>query len=300
MADDRGWLHGVLTAILTPFDLEGRLTLDVMPALLDFQRAAGIDGVMVCGTNGEGTALSVEERKRCLEAVMEHRGSLKVIAGTGATSPTDALELTRHAADLGVDAALLLPPFFYKSPPVAGLASYFLQILDAVDIPILLYNIPQMTSLPISNALIDLLAGHARLAGIKDSSGDWQRTDEMIRQYPQLQIFAGSDYLAAQCFREGGAGVISGGANPFPEALVAVRDAFNSGDVAKLGEAQNRLNGMLDILVRYPLIAASKTVLAHRGLPRMGVRPSLVNLTADEEAAMLAEFQTAGFPISRD
>ena len=295
MPDDIARLHGALTAILTPFDLEGGLTLDTMPALLDFQRAAGIDGVVVCGTNGEGTALSVEERKRCLEVVMKRRGSLQVIAATGATSPTDALELTQHAAGLGVDAVLLLPPFFYKSPPVAGLAAYFLPILDAVEVPILLYNIPQMTAVPISDALIDLLAGHPRLAGIKDSAGDWQRTDALIRRYPKLRIFAGSDYLAAQCLRSGGAGVVSGGANPFPEMLAAVRDAFNSGDAAQLDAAQNRLDAMLDILVRYPLIGASKSVLAHRGLPRMGVRPSLVNLTADEEAAMLAEFTAAGF-----
>jgi len=287
-------VQGVLTAILTPFDREGRLVLEMMPALLEFQRAAGIDGVVVCGTNGEGTSLSVEERKQTLEKVMQHRGSLQVVAATGATSVTDALELTRHAAEQGADAALLLPPFFYKEPPARGLAAYFLPILDAVELPILLYNIPQMTAVPISDALLDHLADHPRLAGIKDSAGDWLRTEEFIANYPRLRTFAGSDYLAARCMRAGGAGCVSGGANPFPDLLVAVRDAFLSGDMARTDAAQARLDQMLDILVRYPFVGASKSVLARRGLPRMGVRPTLVSLTSSEEADMIEEFQAAG------
>ena len=107
-----------------------------------------------CGTNGEGTSLSVDERKRCLEVVMEHRGGLQVIAGTGATSIVDALELTRHAADLGVDAALLLPPFFYRVPPPPGwprtsILSWMQPTSPSRS------NIPQMTSVPISDALLD-------------------------------------------------------------------------------------------------------------------------------------------------
>ena len=107
-------LRGVLTAILTPFDAAGNLALPHFPALLDFQQAAGIDGVVVCGTNGEGTSLSVVERKRVLETVMAHRGNLTVIAGTGAASVTDAVDLTRHAAEVGADAALILPSFFFQ------------------------------------------------------------------------------------------------------------------------------------------------------------------------------------------
>src|SRR5262245_57715143 len=117
-------LRGLITAILTPFDDKGRLALEHYPALLDFQRRAGVDGVVVCGTNGEGTSLSVAERKQALETVMEHRGNLTVVAGTGAASPVDAVELTRHAAEVGANAALVLPPFFFKNPTTEGLANY--------------------------------------------------------------------------------------------------------------------------------------------------------------------------------
>jgi 4-hydroxy-tetrahydrodipicolinate synthase len=289
-------LRGLLTAILTPFDLNGRLTLEHMPALLDFQRGAGIDGVVVCGTNGEGTSLSVEERKRALETTLEHRGGLTVIAGTGAASVPDAVELTHHAARAGADGVLVLPPFFFKNPTAQGLAAYFNAVLDAADVPVLLYNIPQLSGVAITDALLDLLADAPNLAGVKDSAGDWARTQEFLTRYPHLRIFPGSDYLAAQSWAAGSAGCISGGANPFPEVVAAVRDAHRADPGGAAREAaQARLTAVTDILRRYPLIGVSKSVLAHRGLPRLGVRPPLVSLTTAQEESLLAELRAGRF-----
>jgi 4-hydroxy-tetrahydrodipicolinate synthase len=295
-------LRGLLTAIVTPFDLEGRLALEAMPALLEFQRHAGIDGVVVCGTNGEGTSLSVEERKRLLETVLEHRQDLTVIAGTGATSLTDALDLTRHAAEVGADAALVLPPFFFKEPTDEGLAAFFRPILDAADLPILLYNIPPFTAVSITDGVLNRLAGHPNLAGVKDSGGDWARTQALLANYPDLVIFPGSDYQAMQGYLAGAAGSISGGANPFPEIVAAVRDACrpdlaHKTEALSPEEAQARLTRMTDILRGYPLIAFSKSVLAHRGLPRLGVRPPLINLTPAQESSLIDELRAAGFPF---
>ena len=197
-------LRGLLTAILTPFDAQGNLALEHFPALLDFQRKAGVDGVIVCGTNGEGTSLSTSERKQALETVLARGEGLTVIAGTGATSITDAVELTRHAADAGADAVLVLPPFFFKNPDARGVADYFLQVMDAADIPVLLYNIPQHSAVPITDAVLERLIKQPNLAGIKDSAGVWEDTLHYITAYPQLRIFAGSDRLAYQSFRHGG------------------------------------------------------------------------------------------------
>ena len=116
-------LHGLLTAILTPFDARGTLALEHFPALLDFQRRAGVDGVIVCGTNGEGTSLSTNERKQALETVLANRQDLAVVAGTGSASLTEAIELTQHAAQSGADAVLVLPPFFFKNPDAGALRS---------------------------------------------------------------------------------------------------------------------------------------------------------------------------------
>lgn len=289
-------LRGLLTAILTPFDRQGDLALQHIPALLDFQRRVGVDGVVVCGTNGEGASLSVEERMRTLEAILASRERMLVIAATGAASITDTLALTRHAAEAGADAALVLPPFYFKAPTTEGLAAWFLRVLDAADLPVMLYNIPQQSAVAISHELLDRLIGHPNLAGLKDSTGDRASTEGFISRYPQLRVFAGSDRLASRSYASGGAGGISGGANAFPEVVAAVRDAYQTdAGGPRTQEAQARLNALIDIVVRYPLIAVSKSVLAHRGLPRMSVRPPLVDLTPAQEDALLAELRTAGF-----
>ena len=288
-------LSGLLTAIFTPFDLQGNLALDLYEPLLEFQRSAGITGVVVCGTNGEGTSLSVSERKACLESVLAQRGDFTVIAGTGAASVTDAVELTRHAAAAGADAALVLPPFFFKSPSARGLANYFIKVLDSADLPIMLYNIPQFSAVPITDELMEMLAGHPNLAGVKDSAGDLTRTIEFIARYPSLRIFAGSDRLALDCYTNGGAGCISGGANAFPEVVAAVGNAFRSGNLEDAVEAQSRLDRLIDITIRYPFITSARAVIANRGLPGLGVRPPLTLLPPDQEQNLIAELREAGF-----
>jgi len=288
-------LRGLSTAILTPFDAHGDLKLEHMPSLLDFQRQAGIDGVVVCGTNGEGTSLSVTERKQTLEAVMAHRGGLLVVAATGAASVTDAVDLTGHAETVGADGALVLPPIFYKSPTSQGLADYFRRVMDAADLPCLLYNIPQFSAITITDEVLALLADHPNLTGIKDSTGDWTSTSHFITAYPQLRIFPGSDRVLARGLAAGAAGAISGGANAFPELIVAVHTAYEAQpDGQDATEAQKRLDGVIDITVRYPLVAVSKSVIANRGLPRLSVRSPLVDLSRTQEESLLVELRAAG------
>jgi 4-hydroxy-tetrahydrodipicolinate synthase len=289
-------LQGVLTAIVTPFAANGDLALEHMPALLEFQRQAGIDGVVVCGTNGEGTSLSVDERKRTLEAVLADRGGLKVIAATGAANLPDTIELTRHAASAGADGALVLPPFFFKQPTVQGLAAWFAQVLEAADLPILLYNIPHQSAIAISDELIGLLSDHANLSGIKDSAGDWDVTAHTIARWPQLRVFAGSDRLGARiAHTPAAAGSISGTANPFPEIIAGIHRAHAQDPHGNGAEAaQQRADALIDILLRYPLIAVSKSIMAHRGLPRLAVRSPLIDLTSAQEESLLAELHVAG------
>ena len=126
-------IQGSMAALLTPFRENGEMWLEPIPDLLQFQRERGNVGVVSGGTNGEATSLSVSERKSLLEKLLEHKQELFVIAGTGATSIADALDLTKHAADAGADAALVLPPFFVKNPSVEGLRNYFLPLLDCSE-----------------------------------------------------------------------------------------------------------------------------------------------------------------------
>lgn len=289
-------LNGLHTAIFTPLDLHGEFKPEHYPALLAFQRNAGTDGVAVCGTNGEGVSLSINERKLALETAIRHRETLTIIAGTGATSVVDAVDLTRHAAASGADAALVLPPFFFKAPSAQGLADYFRSIMDSADIPVLLYNIPQFTAVPITDELLKLLADHPNLAGIKDSAGDWNRTLDLITRYPRLKIFTGSDRLLADGYTHGAAGCISGGANAFPEVLAAVRNAYfadPTGDGARA--EQVRFDKLIDITIKYPFISSTKSIIANRGLPRLGVRPPLTILSHEKEQELIGKLRAANF-----
>lgn len=285
-------LNGLHTAIITPFDRHGDLKLECVPSLLEYQRRAGIDGVVVCGTNGEGTSLSINERKSLLETMLEHRGGLKVIAGTGAGNLPETLELTKHAAESGADAALVLPPFFLKKITDEGLANWFRSVLDSADLPVLLYNIPQMTSIPITDGVLERLDGHPKLAGLKDSTGDWNSFSHYAETYPQLQIFCGSDLIAGKAWSSGAAGSISGTANSFPELCGAIRDAFRTGK--NVQEAQDRLTSVCRILLEYSFISNNKTVMASRGLPETFVRAPLADMTQEQTSKMLEELRDSG------
>lgn len=289
-------LSGLFTAIFTPLTLDGKLALEHFPALLEFQRNAGVDGVAVCGTNGEGFSLSVDERKRTIDAAISNRGTLTIIAGTGASSVTDAVDLTKYAASAGADAVLVLPPFFVKAPSDQGLADYFKAVLNAADIPVILYNIPQFTAVPITDGLLELLKGEANVAGIKDSAGDWSRTRDLIERYPHLRIYTGSDRLLADGYTHGAAGCISGGANAFPEVLAGVRNAWFADSTGALARAeQKRFDQLIDITIKYPFISSTKSIIANRGLPRLGVRPPLTVLDKEHEETLIRELKHANF-----
>lgn len=283
-------VRGILTAMVTPFDEAGELTFDALPQFLEFQRRHGIDGVVVAGTNGEGVSLAANERMRLLEAVMAQRGSMSVIAGTGACAVTDAVALTRHAGACGADAVLVLPPFFVRAPTAEGLAAYFGAVLDAARVPVLLYHIPQFTAVEITPALVELLAGHPRLAGIKDSEGDWETTQAWIAR-DGFVTFAGSDPLLSRALAAGAVGGISGTANAFPELVSAVYRAHSDGQ--DTAPSQRRLDAAIELLAGFPPFAVNKSVLAMRGLPHMCVRPPLVPLATDQEQRLAAALRRA-------
>ncbi len=290
-------LYGILTAIFSPINRQSELQLDLFAPLLEFQKNAGVNGLVICGTNGEGTSLTVAERKLALDTVLgsSHVNGMTIVAGTGAASVNDAIELTQHAAKVGADAVLVLPPFFFKGPSAQGLADYFRKVMDSADLPVLLYNIPKFTAVPITNEVLDLLADHPNLAGVKDSAGVLPRTLEMISRYSDLKIFSGSDSIAADCLIGGGAGCVSGGANAFPELVVAVLNGFVRDSEAGARQAQERLNELIEITSRYPFISNGKAIIANRGLPRLGVLPPLTLMPEDTEHHLISELTDHAF-----
>ncbi|HSV73298.1 MAG TPA: dihydrodipicolinate synthase family protein [Chthonomonadales bacterium] len=277
--------RGLYTAMVTPFDARGAVDPGPLADFLAFQHESGVEGVVVGGTNGEGQSLSVVERMALLEAVLGRRGALGVIAATGAASAIDAATLTRHASGAGADAALVLPPFFFPEPESTGVAAALRLALEASDIPVLLYHIPQVARVGVTPAVADQLEGHPRLAGIKDSSGCTESIRAFSRR-PGWQVYVGEDRLASRTAELGAAGVISGTANAFPELVAAA--------VKREAGAQERLDAVLDVIGKFPAFGANRAILRASGFWLGPPRAPLIALTAEQERELIDALRALG------
>lgn len=287
-------LSGVYAAAVTPMRPDGRLDLPALQGHLRRLTAQGLTGVLLMGTTGEGTSLSLDERTDLLRAAVEADTSLRIMAGTGTPSLLDTITATREAFALGVDHALLLPPYYYKGVSAQGLADYFRRVLDAA-VPegrgVLLYHIPQVSGVGISTELLDLLADEIgeRIIGLKDSSGDLAHACMLTARYPALRVFVGSDSLLLDALRCGVSGAITAGANVLTPLLAALYSGYHAGsDDEALHTQQNKLSAARAVLDAYPPFPASlKRLLADQhGDMQPDVRPPLVMLASSNGATL--------------
>ncbi|WP_299644931.1 dihydrodipicolinate synthase family protein [uncultured Chloroflexus sp.] len=288
-------IQGIISAMLTPFTSDvGPVDYEWLPGYVQFLADGGMHGVLALGTTGEGPSMSVAERIRTLEIIMQHRSELSVIAGTGCAALTDTIALSRAAVELGVDAILVMPPFYIKQPSETGILAYFRALCDALpaDARVMLYHIPQVTGVPITTTIIDgLLDSHpGQFFGLKDSSGDWEHSKMLIDRYPQLRIFTGSDRLIARALADGAAGAITALSSAFPRLARAVFDAYhNGGDVSA---AQARLSAVRDLIDPINTPTALKAALAWTSnLPETALRLPLMPLSNEEAAALRAAYE---------
>lgn len=291
-------LTGVISAMLTPFVSNvGPVDYEWVPDYLRFLERGGLAGTLVLGTTGEGPSLGMAERERMIDLVVEHRGNLFVIAGTGCAALTETIALSRYALDRGAAAVLVMPPFYFKSPSEAGVLAYYRALCDALpaDARVLLYHIPSVTGVPITPGVIEgLLASHAgQFYGIKDSSGDIAHTSGLITRYPQLQIYSGSDRQMQNALAAGGKGVITAMASTFPTLASAVFDAHTRGGAVTA--AQERLTAVRALIDPLNTPSMLKAALPWTsGLPRTSARTPLVDLDADATAQLQAALLELG------
>lgn len=288
-------LPRVVPAAITPFSDGGaELQLGFIPQHLAYLEHRGADGVLTLGTNGEGVSLSLQERKDVIDAVLMHRGRLKIFAGTGCAALPETIELSQYAIERGADVVMIVPPFYFKQIEAAGLIAYYQAVLEALpqERKVILYNIPATSGVEIGDELVDaLVARHPeRLLGIKDTSGKLERTRRYVERYPQLAIYNGNDSNTAGAAQAGVTGAISAAANIFPDFVAWVfREYENGGDVAK---AQEELTGVRNLIAKFPSQSAIKHLLhLVAGLPLTHVRPPLRDLTDDEAKALAQEFE---------
>ena len=292
-------LPRVVPAAVTPFSQGGvELQLDFIPQHMAYLEHRGADGLLTLGTNGEGVSLSLQERKDMIDAVLTHRGRLRIFAGTGCTALPETIELSRYAIERGADAVLIVPPFYFKSIDAPGLIAYYEAVLSALpnERKVILYNIPAKSGVEISDELVDaLVERHSdRLLGIKDTSGELERTTRFVERFPQLAVYNGNDGNTAGAAAAGVAGAISAAANAFPDLVAWVfREHERGGDVE---QAQTELTAVSELIARYPSRSAIKHLLhIVANLPLTHVRPPLRDLTEREAAALAKDIEALPF-----
>ncbi len=274
-------LQGSLVAIVTPMFDDGSLDLAALRALIDFHVNAGTDGIVIVGTTGESPTVDVGEHCLLIQTTVEHvNGCIAVVAGTGANSTSEAIELTAKAKALGVDACLLVTPY-YNKPSQEGLYQHFAAIAAAVDIPQILYNVPGRTSCDISNDTVLRLAGIRNIVGIKDATGGIERgTDLLLRVPKDFAIYSGDDATGIALMLLGSQGVISVTANVAPKLMHEMCVAAMAGNVKKACEINAKLFGLHQKLFIEANPIPVKWVLQQMGLIKTGIRLPMVNLSA--------------------
>jgi 4-hydroxy-tetrahydrodipicolinate synthase len=287
-------LTGSLVAIVTPMFDDGRLDLVALRALIDWHIDAGTDGIVIVGTTGESPTVDVDEHCLLIKTTVEHvAGRIKVIAGTGANSTSEAIELTAKAKSLGVDACLLVTPY-YNKPSQEGLYQHFAAVAAAVDIPQILYNVPGRTSCDMNNDTVLRLAKISNIVGIKDATGSIERGTDLLLRCPKgFAIYSGDDATGMALMLLGSQGVISVTANVAPKLMHEMCVAAMAGNVKVACEINAKLFALHQKLFIEANPIPVKWVLQEMGKIKAGIRLPMVNLSAQYHDVLRAAMRQA-------
>jgi len=288
---------GAATALVTPFNDKG-VDFAVFEQLIEYQIENGIDALVVCGTTGEASTMSKEEQCAAIDFVVKQTaGRVPVIAGTGTNNTATSVDAAKKAADLGVDALLVVTPYYNKCTQT-GLIRHFYAIADATPLPVIVYNIPGRTGYNVTPAAMKELVAHDRIVGTKDATCDICQIVEMARLCPGLEIYSGNDDHVVPILSVGGLGVISVVSNVAPRMTHDMVMAYLNGDVAKARELQFKLNPLVKALFSEVNPTPVKKALNMIGIPVGIPRLPLTEMSPDKAALLKKELIALGFDIA--
>lgn len=276
--------EGALTAMVTPFDEEGKVDEEGLRENVRFQIKRGIHGLVPVGTTGECATLSYEEHNRVVDVVVDAaKGKVPVLAGAGSNSTWEAIMLTKHAKEVGAEGALLVVPY-YNKPTQAGLYQHYKRIAEEVDLPQVIYNIPSRTSVNMLPETMAKLAKIKNIVGVKEASGDLKQVARIIELAgKEFSVISGDDSLTLEIMKLGGVGIISVTSNLVPDKVAKMVDSFRSGDV----ETAKRINDELVPLFKALFIETNpgpvKMVMNWIGMAAGGLRLPLVELEPENQ-----------------
>ena len=290
---------GVFVAIVTPFK-NGKIDEEALRGLIDFQIAGGVDGIVPCGTTGESATLNHEEHDQVIRiAVDACKGKASVLAGTGSNSTQEAIQLSRNAKNAGADGLLQITPY-YNKPNQEGLYHHFSSIADAVDLPIVLYNVPSRTSVNMVPETVVRLAKIEKIVGIKEASGSLQAISKIIDDCGKdFTVLSGDDPLLWPILAIGGKGVISVTANILPAKVAALCKAAAIGDIAEARSLHYELMDINDSLFIDTNPIPVKAALHLMGKIENELRGPLIELSKDTLERLKKAMACHGLLVSK-
>lgn len=296
-------VQGVLSPVVTPFRSDGSVDLQKFVKQCQWLQANGV-GLAFLGTNSEANSLSPDERLEMMDALLEAGvNPAAMMPGTGACDLPTAVRLSKKAAQSGCAGVLTLPPFYYKGVSDEGLYRYYSELIEQTgerSLRVYLYHIPPVAQVGLSLDLIERLLERypENIAGIKDSSGDWNNTAALLDRFKdrELDVFPGSEVFLLKGLRHGAAGCISATANVNPSAI---HRAYQKWQTDEADDLQKGLDQIRGIFQSYPMIPALKSAIAHwsQASEWSRVRPPLVELDAGQNESLIGQLQEAGFSM---
>ena len=286
------YFTGVYTALVTPFATDGSVDFQKLEALVEFNIASGVDGLVPVGTTGESPTLRTDEHLKVVETVVaKASGRCKVIAGTGANSTAEAVELTEAAKAFGIDGTLQVTPY-YNKPNASGLIQHFSAVAD-LGVPVVLYNVPGRSACEIPLEVVAELAQHESIVSVKEAAGSVQRVTD-IKNLCDIEVLSGDDSLALPMIKEGALGVISVASNIIPAEVVALISAALDGNFALAEELDQKYTQLFDDLFIDTNPIPIKAAMAMKGLLEETYRLPMCSMTNDKKAALEASLKNVG------
>ena len=288
---------GIATALITPFR-DGAVDYDAMGRLIDWQIDSGINGLVICGTSGEGPTLSDAEHRECIRYCVERvAGRVPVIAGTGSNDTAYAISLTKYSCEVGADAMLVVTPYYNKATQ-NGLVASFCAIADASTKPLIVYNVPSRTGCSIQPETYLKLSKHGNITAIKEASGNISTvvaTRALVGD--KMDIYSGNDDQIVPILSMGGLGCISVLSNVLPRETVEICDRFFAGDVAGAAALQCKYLPLIDALFCEVNPIPVKAAMAALGWCENSVRLPLTPMEEPHRQVLLQQMRALGVPV---
>jgi len=283
--------QGVYTAIVTPFSADGHVDYRSLDALVDFQIENGVDGIVPVGTTGESPTLDTQEHIEVIRRVAQRVGGrVQVIAGTGANSTAEALELTEAARDIGVDGTLQVTPY-YNRPTDAGIIRHF-QLIADIGLPVMLYNVPGRTGRELSIEAIVALAEHPNIVAVKEAAGSVDRVSQILSRLPDMAVFSGDDPLTLPMMTVGARGVVSVASNAIPDRVTQIVQLALAGDFVGARQVHLENHALFQALLSLDVNPLPiKTALAMMGLIQEVFRLPMCRMDEDKRERLEAILQ---------